>query len=452
MSLSSLFNTARSALQTYQRGMSVTAQNVANAQTIGYSRRRLSVTSAEIGGSGIGSGVSGVGIVRVRDTFLDAAYRRDNGMLGGSSTLANLLGNIEAVLQEPSDNGISGALNNLFGAFGSLATEPNSSSNRELVRAAANRFVQQIHQLDEQLTQSAQNANDQLATGVATVNDLADRIASLNSAIMAAGPTGQDITGLEDQRDLLLDQLSTYAEVIVTPNEDGGISVRAGDASIVEGASSRHLAVATDASGGSTITSASGGAAVDLQTGSLKSLSELTTTVLPEYRGKLDSFVQAVVTEVNTIHRTGYTLNKRTNVDFFDPAGTTARALALAPDIESSGDAIAAGGGEGTGDNAVALKLAALAHEGIDSLNGKTLRGFYDEFAVSVGSAVNESAMNAEVHQTMVDHADNARMSVSGVSVDDEMVTLIAQQEAYGAAARVLKVADEMVQYLLQNI
>ena len=85
-------------------------------------------------------------------------------------------------------------------------------------------------------------------------------------------------------------------------------------------------------------------------------------------------------------------------------------------------------------------------------LNGKTLRGFYDEFAVSVGSSVSESSMNAEVHQAMVDHADSARMSVSGVSVDEEMVTLIGQQEAYGAAARILKVADEMIQYLLQMV
>ena len=67
--------------------------------------------------------------------------------------------------------------------------------------------------------------------------------------------------------------------------------------------------------------SASGGATVDLQTGSLKSLSDLTTSVLPEYRKRLDDFVQAVVTEVNAIHRTGYTLNKRTDLDFFDPRG-----------------------------------------------------------------------------------------------------------------------------------
>jgi flagellar hook-associated protein 1 len=450
MSLSSLFNTARSALQTYQRGMSITAQNVANAQTPGYSRRRLSVTSAQIGGMGIGSGVSAAGIVRIRDTFLDAAYRRDNGMLGGSQTLANLLGHIEAVLQEPSDNGISGALNGMFSSFGQLATEPNSSSNREIVRAAANRFVQQIHQLDEELTQSMQNATVQLVDGVNSVNDLSDRIAMLNRAIMTAGAASQDITGLEDQRDLLLDQLSGYASVTVTHNEDGGISVRAGDTTVVEGSTARHLAVVTDASGGSSIANASGGAAVDLQAGSLKSLSELTTKVLPEYRSKLDSFVQAVVNEVNAIHRTGYTLNKRTNIDFFDSAGVTARTIALAPDILSSGEAIAAGGAEGTGDNAVALQLAALAHEGIDSLNGKTLRGFYDEFAVEIGAGVSEAAINVEVHEAMVDHADNARMSVSGVSVDEEMVTLIAQQEAYGAAARILRVADEMMQYLLQ--
>ena len=236
MSLSSLFNTARSALLTYQRGMSVTAQNVANAQTPGYSRRRLAIVSSQIGGSGLGSGISGAGIVRVRDSFLDAAYRRDNGLLGGSQTLSNLLGNIEAALQEPSENGISGALNGLFGAFGDLATEPTSSPNRELVRMAAGRFAGQLHQIDAELTQSVQYATDQLTAGVANVNDFADRIAAINREIMAAGAASQDITGLEDQRDMLLDQLSGYASVTVSPNEDGSVSVRAGDTTVVEGA------------------------------------------------------------------------------------------------------------------------------------------------------------------------------------------------------------------------
>jgi flagellar hook-associated protein 1 FlgK len=452
MSLSSLFNTARSALMLYQRGMSVTAQNVANAQTPGYSRRRLEVISSHIGGSGLGTGVTDAGIIRVRDTFLDAAYRRDNGLLGGSETLSSLLGNVEAALQEPSDSGISGALNGLFSAFGDLATEPTSSPNRELVRTAAGRFVGQLHQLDAELTQSVQDATDRLTAGVADVNDLADRIASLNREIMTAAAARQDITGLEDERDVLLDRLSGYASVTVSSNEDGTVSVRAGEATVVEGATARHLAVVTAAEGGSSVASASGGPSIDLQAGSLKSLSHLTTVILPEYRKQLDSFAEAVVTEVNAIHRTGYTLNKRTNVDFFDPAGVSARTISLATDISDSGDAIAAGGSIGSGDNAVALRLAALAHEGVPSLNGKTLRGFYDEFAVSVGSGVSESSISREMHQAMADNADNARMSVSGVSVDEEMVTLISQQEAYGAAARILKVADEMIQYLLQMV
>ena len=106
MSLSSLFNIARSALLTHQRGMSVTAQNVANAQTSGYSRRRLDLTPAFSGGSAIGLGVTAEGVTRIRDTFLDAVYRRDASNLGGSQTLTSLLSQVESALQEPSNNGI----------------------------------------------------------------------------------------------------------------------------------------------------------------------------------------------------------------------------------------------------------------------------------------------------------------------------------------------------------
>jgi flagellar hook-associated protein 1 FlgK len=140
-----------------------------------------------------------------------------------------------------------------------------------------------------------------------------------------------------------------------------------------------------------------------------------------------------------------------TGTDFFDPAGVTAGTIGLTDAILASLDAIAAGETGGSGDNAVALRLAALGEAAIAGLDGQTFSAFFGSFAGRLG-VESQSAMNDEqAALVLVEHADTLRASVSSVSVDEEMVNLIAQQEAYQAAARLVGVADEMIQTLLSS-
>jgi flagellar hook-associated protein 1 FlgK len=163
-------------------------------------------------------------------------------------------------------------------------------------------------------------------------------------------------------------------------------------------------------------------------------------------------FAGALVTEVNAIHRTGYTPGGATNTDFFDPAGTTAGTLALTAPIAASATNIAAGATNAPGDGSIALQIAGLAGTGVLSLAGKSLREFYVEIAAGVGLEVRNAMEDADTQQELVDYADLRRSSVSGVSVEEEMVALIAQQQAYSAAARLVRVADEMMQDLMNTI
>lgn len=455
MSLSSLFSIARSALLAHQRAMTVTAHNVANAQTPGYSRQRLSLVSltSNAGGRGTsGLGVGDTGVLRTRDRFLDAAYRRQMGLLGGSGTLRGMLSQIEASLMEPSDDGIAAALDGMFQSFGDLATDPSSSLKRDLVRAAADKLTQKLRQLDAQIGYVMQDTTARLRAEVAEVNSLAEQIAALNREILASQNSGGASPDLEDQRDLLLDQLAGYGTVEVVPKNDGTVAVSFGDAVLVDGSSNRKLAVTEIADGGVRIAYASGGGAIDPRSGSLKALAELATQTLPAYKGQLDRFASTLVAEVNAIHRTGHTPGNKTNTDFFDPEGLTAGTIRLAPDVAASGEAIAASSSPDLGNNDVALAIAALANQGLEALQGMTLRAYFSNYAVSVGTDVADATQDETAFAILADQADAARMSVSGVSVDEEMVNLIGQQEAYAAAARIIQVADEMIQDLLRLI
>ena len=151
MSLASLLSIARSALIVHQRAMEVTGHNVANANTPGYSRQSLQLQSATplvLPRYSIGRGVDATQITRERDTFYDAAYRRDTGQLGNASTMHDYLGQVETSLNEPSaDRPLGVARRTASTPSPTLANDPASHVSRALVVSAGKRLAQQLNTL-----------------------------------------------------------------------------------------------------------------------------------------------------------------------------------------------------------------------------------------------------------------------------------------------------------------
>lgn len=454
MSLSSLLSIARSALLAQQRAMDVTGQNVANAQTAGYARRRLVLQSASLSSSNtalIGGGVLSGSILRDDDPFLDAAYRRESSYLGNAQAQLGLLRQIEVAVGEPSDTGVAAALDDLFQAFSDLAGNPASSLEREQVRQAAQRFASQLNRLGGALAQQAGQLTEMMRVQVDEVNAITTRIANLNQKI-AIGATGAGASpDLLDERDQLVDRLSELMAVKVETQENGSLTIRGGDTILVDGTSHQTLSVVSLGERAYGLQTQSG-VTLDPLDGSLKALSDMATTLLPRMQSQLDRFAQAVVTEVNARHQTGYTGDGRTGVAFFDAAGTTALTLGLSDELEASLDAIAAGYTPAAGDNALALDLAALADANVASLSDQTLGAFYSAFATTVGGDVENAQRDTAAGEALVSQMESLRSSATGVSVDEEMVNLIAQQEAYAAAARLLETAQVIIQDLLDAV
>ena len=453
MSLTSLLSIARSALLTHQLAMNVTAQNIANAQTQGYSRQRLDIvpfSPYRTADGLLGRGVTDQGILRARDQFFDAAFRRESGLLSRSNTLLEFLGQVEAVMNEPSDSGLGAAIDGLFQAFSDLANDPTGVVARDQARSAAMQVASRLRQLDGAVSQASQDAFTRMQSDVAEANDLAQRIAKLNVDITANGGPNIRAADLEDQRDLLIDRLSTLVGVRVLQHDDGTVGIVAGDVLLVDGGTAGTLEVRALAGGGFGVALQGAAGTFDPQAGSLEALADLTAVTLPALRADLDALAQALVTEVNTVHRSGYTLTGATNADFFDPAGVTAATIAVAPGILASTDAIAAGATPAVGDANLALQLAGLGRATIASLSGRSFRDHFTSLASGLGTLVRDATQDATAGSTLVDRAETLRSSVSGVSLDEEMVSLIAQQQAFQAAARLIRVADEMMQDLMQ--
>jgi flagellar hook-associated protein 1 len=454
MSLSNLMNIARSALTVQQRALDVTGHNIANANTPGYSRQRL-VLEAEVPlrtplGT-VGRGVTAGATTAMRDALLDAAVRREQGSYAQADTLRQQLQRIEAVLDEPSENGLAARLDALFGAFAELADRPTTGAARVGVRAAADAVARQLNALDARLADEEAAIQGAFRSTVDRINALAGQIADLNREIVAAGSPPRSAPDLVDARGVLLDELSGLVGIRVLDRPDGSVGVVAGDVLLVDGAYRQTLEARLLVGGGigagvvgSTRLMVPGG-------GALRALGELGTDGVRSVRVELDRLAADLVASVNTIHAGGTTLGGDTGVALFEPSGTTAGTMRLSAAVAASPDQVVAGNGV-AGDNSVAQALAALRTTARPGLNGQSPGNFYASVVTSLGTIVQDADRGARAAEVILSGAQARRASVTGVSTDEEMVTLIQQQQAFAAAARLVNVADEVLQDILRLV
>ena len=422
--------TALSGLLAEQQALDVAGHNIANSNTEGYSREtavlepnrpiEIPALSTKTGQGGqLGTGVTVATYTRIRNAYLDAQYRSQNSSLSSATTQAEELAQAQSAFNEPSSSGISSQLSAFWGAWNSLANSPPTSEPaKQGVTAAAQQLTVTFHQLSSQLSTISAQANQQYAalTGATgQVQDYANQIAQLNGQIKLAEGAGQQPNTMLDRRDLLLDKLSSLAQITVTKQPDGTDTVNFGDAAkpLVEGSTVNWPQTLTPAAGG--------------QLGALLGLVS-PTGALSGYSAALDSVAAAVASTVNALH---------TSTPFF--AGNTAATLTVAltsSQVQTS--SVPAAGG-----NDVALAIA--------NLRGGAADQGYAALVERVGSTVKNAQDEQSNFQTTVTAVNNQRQSVSGVSLDEEMTNLISYQRGYQASARTLTAMDSMLETLIEH-
>jgi flagellar hook-associated protein 1 len=421
--------TALSGLLAEQRAMDVTANNIANSNTEGYTREtatmaptppiEIAALSALTGEGGrLGTGVTIESITRIRNEYLDSQYRTQNGSLSGAATNSEELEQVQSAFNEPSTTGLANQLSAFWSSWTTLANSPTSEAAKEGVVAAGQQLTASLNSLSAQLQTIAAQATQQYeARGGATgeVQSFAGQVAQLNGQIRLAEEAGQQPNEMLDRRDLLLDKLSALANVTVTKEPNGTDTVTFGDAA-------EPLVKGTTVNWPQTITGAAGG-----QLGALLTLSS-PTGALATYQGALDGVAEDLATSVNALH---------TSTPFFE--GTTAATIKVAvkPGQVQTSSTEAAGG------NNVALEIAGL--------RGGTSDQAYSALVESVGSDVQRAKAEQTNLQTTVTAISNQRQSVSGVSIDEEMTNLIAFQRGYQASARTLTAMDSMIETLIEH-
>lgn len=455
MSLASLLSIARTALTTHQRAMAVTSHNIANATTPGYTRQRLELaaeTPLYTPYGTVGRGVRGVAVFNARDQFLDAAFRREQGNFSRAETLRSALARIEESLMEPGELGIGGALDGLWGAFSDLADAPTGSSARVAVRSAASLLATRLRETSARFDTESIAVRREYDDTVSRINTLSREIAELNKEISARGGPLNTAPDLEDMRDLRIDELSSLIQVRVLPRDHGQVAVMGGDAMLVDGGVAQMLEVRPQGGGQIAVGAIGFTRLINNSGGKLQGLTELINEGLPGVRSELDRLANALVTAINAAHSAGYTGNGTTGVMLFDPAGVTADTIALSADVLADVRNIAAGATAASGDNTVALQIAAMRDTAFPGLNGDTPAGFLSGLVSSLAGIVRDVTQAAASAEVLSAGIDAQRQSVHGVSTDEEMIKLIQQQQAFSAASRLVVIADEMMQDVLRMV
>jgi len=421
--------TALRGLLAQQRGLDVTAHNLANANTVGYTRQEAALVAAEpmtvkagalANGSGalLGQGVEVEAYRRLRDSFLDVQYRGQSMSLGGHETTTRALASIEAALNEPGSGGIGALLGQFWSAWGDVANYPESQPARQALVGHADTLATAIRTLDARLSAVAQEATAEYAqiTGPAgPIVAAATEIQRLNVMIESAVQAGRAPNDLLDRRDVLLDELSGYAQVSVTDLGNGLIRVNFGDAAqpLVDGTNPPTWPQALAAPGG--------------RLGALLDLGPMTNG----YRTRLNEFARELKTSVNAIH---------TPPDFFT-ATVGAEATDLSVAVTASG--VKPGSTAAAGANDLALRIIAL--------RGKTADQRYADLVGTIGADSASVRRQLETSQALVDAADTRRQEVSGVAMDEEVTNMIRFQRGYQASSRVMSTIDEMLDQLINR-
>lgn len=184
---------------------------------------------------------------------------------------------------------------------------------------------------------------------------------------------------------------------------------------------------------------------------------DLLNVDIPAYRQQLDDFAAGLVGAVNTVHQTGTNAAGNTAVDFFDAVGVTARSIDLSATVRADAQAIAAGTPDGAGsyqagENDVALALGQLRDASQAALGGVSFGTHYGNFVTGIGADVSAAGSSMNAHDSIRSQSDIRRSSVSGVSIDEEMINLMRFQQAFSAAARLITTADEMMQTVVSMV
>lgn len=445
-----LFNSAQ-ALRVFEQGMSVTEENVNNANTPGYAEQIQTVDARPFDMSaGLPGGVYAGTVQSTRDAYAERNVEEQQSSSQFSQQTVSDLQGLQPMFDLSGASGISGALNNLFNSFSALSINPNDTVARQNVLTEAQTTAEAFQQAATGISSAGQSVDSETRAAIADINQLGGVIAQINTH-HTENPDGSVDAGVDAQLYSSLEQLSQEAGFTVLQQPDGTVNVYlGGQTPLVIG--DQNYQIQGDFSQPQTVIRDAQGTDVTNQftTGTLGSLLQTKNTTLPGYLSQLNTLASSLADQVNSTLGSGLDQNGQaptTDLFSYNAAQGAAFTLAVNP---LTPDQIAAASSSAPGGNGNALALAALATA--TTTNGYTFSQYFGNLGGQVGQDISNAQADQQTAVSLLSQAQSLRQQVSGVSLDKEAASLLQWQQAYQATAKMFTVLNTCIDTVLAII
>lgn len=511
-------NIANSGLQAMQSAVNTTSNNISNAQTEGYSRKRVNLvtnTPQHLAGIGeISTGVKIEGVTRIRDVFTDRQVRLETGRFNTFESQNGVYDRLEIIFNEPSETGISDAMQEMWNAWQELSKTPESITARTIVVEQSTTMADRFSHTASQLQDLKSETLFQVSQNTFEINTKLEQLVAVDEQIKAAVTREMVPNDLMDQRDLLLDQLSAFVAFSTTDLADGGIRLSIGGQTVMDNntptpsfstVQSVETYISSDNRSMTKIGIAINGDVNNLSTidipqvdaGDLtnwKAGSVIASTAQPaenladftviktgdgsvlglqsmlaevdDYTQKIDALASGMAALINKVHS-----GDGQSMAFFvgqDDSPVTAASIRVNPDLKANPQWINTGqlfDGEGpVGDGSRALAIAALRDVSLNAADydattmtyktttGDTADARYRATIAGLGVDAAYSRTMADNETSLLNQLHQRRESVMGVSIDEEISALVKFQTGYQANARVMTTLTSMLDTLINMV
>jgi flagellar hook-associated protein 1 FlgK len=279
---------------------------------------------------------------------------------------------------------------------------------------------------------------------VTQVNTLTGQIAQLNGQISGLENLGKEANTFIDQRNQLINQLSSLVDVSAIQSDNGLTLTTSNGTALVAGTRSFNFATQIEVTGVQHIFSQGNDITSKLTGGKLSGLLQVRDQKIPGLISQLDTLAAGFANAVNSVHQAGFDLNGNAGGNLFvpPPAGGTGAAASLQVAITDP-SLIAASSDGSAGSNGNVLALEAVHDQAV--ANGQTPTDFYSNVVFGVGNDVSNGSAEQDASNLILQQLQDQRGSISGVSLDEEASNLIQFQRAYDAAGRMVSTVNEML-------
>jgi flagellar hook-associated protein 1 FlgK len=442
--MSSISSTLTSAVQSLiaeTGALQITNNNLANANTPGYTRevpvfQEAAPTPVDGTNFSVGNGVVLQSFQSIRDELVNSQIQQETTSQSAANAQLSSLQQIQPTFTTSTED-IGTEMSALFTSISSLSTDPTSSAERQGVLTAGSNLADAFNTAANVLTTQQAALNQPVTNDVRQINQLSQQIAALNPQVTTLEQTGQDGGTLEDQRDELIQQLSALTNVSITQTAEGPTVTTGNGTPLVMGSQSFTLSTTTASDGMTDVLNADGTDITSTLTGGdLGGNIQTRDQTIPALSNQLDTLANQFATAFNAAQAQGYDQNGVAGTNFFNIPSTVSGSAAAISMAITDPTKVAASSDGTAGSNGNLANLSAVQTTTLPS--GATPAGAYADLVYQVGSLTSNA--NAESSATAANllQLNNQLNSVSGVSIDEEATNLITYQNAYQAAARVV--------------